>query len=221
MAVMPSITVQFAPPVLCIIQARYASTRLPGKMLLKLGEETLIQRGYRLACEAFGPENVVVAIPRKQPPDFVAHLDEIGATVFSCYRAEWDVLGRIHDCAHQYRWQAETVIHRWTPEDAWKSPEVCRAVVEGIRAPVEIGGEAFTLAMLQEADDGEPFHNTYNEPNDRREHIGRSRFLFRAPPPPAPSDDVWTIDTPEDYARACERWEREENVTGANWDRIG
>ncbi len=188
------------PPVLCIIQARYASTRLPAKMLLKLGDETLIQRAWRLAGEAFGAENCVIAIPKAQPAVFTDHLGAIGATVFVGWSAESDVLNRFFQCAHTYRWRPETVVHRWTPDDPFKSPETCRRVVAGERLPVEIGGEAFTLATLGDACRRVTQGYTV-------EHL--TDWLFTYAPPPAPSDDVWTVDTQADYERAVARYERE------------
>lgn len=139
-------------PTLCIIQARYASTRLPAKMLQTLGDETLIARGYRLACEAFGAENVVVAccsVDKCTP--LADELARIGATVNWYNGAESDVLGRFHEAAHARRWHGDSVIFRWTPDDPWKDPASCRRVAAGERLPVEIGGEAFSLRALDEA----------------------------------------------------------------------
>ncbi len=47
--------------ILAVIPARFASTRLPGKPLIKIGEKTMVQRVYERvkACKAF--EEVVVA----------------------------------------------------------------------------------------------------------------------------------------------------------------
>ena len=43
-----------------IIPARYAATRLPGKMLLSIGEKTIIEHSYARAC-ASGAARVIVA----------------------------------------------------------------------------------------------------------------------------------------------------------------
>ena len=137
---------------LCIIQARLESTRLPRKMLLPLGGETIIARGWRLACEAFGKENCVVAIPATEGNLPLYHeVVRIGATYFQFHGDERDVMERFHRCAHWYRWRPDNVIFRWTPDDFRKAPEMCRRVAVGERLPVEQGGEAFTLAMLDEA----------------------------------------------------------------------
>ena len=47
--------------VLCIIPARYASTRLPGKPLSMIAGKPMIQHVYERACQAQLPDEVVVA----------------------------------------------------------------------------------------------------------------------------------------------------------------
>ena len=47
--------------VLCVIPARYASTRLPGKPLSMIAGKPMIQRVYERACLAKLPQEVVVA----------------------------------------------------------------------------------------------------------------------------------------------------------------
>lgn len=44
-----------------VIPARYASTRLPGKLLLKAGGKPLIQHTYERACQVRGADKVIVA----------------------------------------------------------------------------------------------------------------------------------------------------------------
>jgi spore coat polysaccharide biosynthesis protein SpsF (cytidylyltransferase family) len=183
---------------LCVIQARHHSQRFPGKMLAKLGNETLIARGHRMACEVFGEANVVVAIPADDAAGPLGdELRKIGATVFPWSGDEADVLSRFWACAHTYRWHRDAVIVRWTPDDPFKDPQKVRAVVEGVRHPAELGAEAFTLAMLDEA------HERIQRPDTAagtaREHI--THALFPTLPPPAPAG-VWTIDTAADLETA-------------------
>jgi len=187
-----------APP-LCIIQARLASTRLPNKMLLRLGDESIIARAHRLACEAFYPANVVVGIPKL---DVGGPLDEelqrIGATVYAPDCDQSDVLTRFFMIAHHRRWHPDSVIVRWTPDDPFKEPALCRRVAAGERLPVEQGAEAFTLAMLSLA------YSTADTPFNR-EHITHALFgVIQAPT--APTGQVWTLDTPEDFNAITKRW---------------
>lgn len=169
-------------------------------MLLELGGETLIARAWRLACLAFGEGEVQVAIPvgDKDWPLF-AELVRIGANVFTYDGEESDVLGRFWYCAHTFRWHPDSVIHRWTPDDPFKAPHLCRLVAEGARYPVVLGGEAFTLAQLDRA------YYTTNKDDPAREHIGNHRLLWPIPAPPCPAG-IWTVDTPEQYEQALQRF---------------
>jgi spore coat polysaccharide biosynthesis protein SpsF (cytidylyltransferase family) len=181
---------------LCILQARHHSTRLPGKMLLPLGGETLIARGWRTACAAFGPAHCVVAIPASDEAGPLGQeLARLDARTFAWDGPESDVLSRFYHCAHRYRWHPDSVIMRYTPDDPFKSIDALMRVVRGDRLPVELGGEAFTLGMLDAAQDRAAVED------EAREHI--TRALFPTAPPPAPPG-VWTIDTQGDYEAACE-----------------
>jgi spore coat polysaccharide biosynthesis protein SpsF len=182
---------------LCIIQARLKSSRLPEKMLLKLAGETLIARAWRLACEAFGQANVVVAIPTMDDAGPLgAELRRIKATVFAWDGDERDVLGRFWFCAHRYRWHPDSIIFRWTGDDWNKSPSACLRVVAGERLPVEQGGEAFTLEMLDVA-------NSVTQDKYKREHITYALFgAHDAPKVPKVPIGYWTIDDYSQYKAA-------------------
>jgi hypothetical protein len=184
---------------LVIIQARLASTRLPGKMLLKIGAETLIERAWNKAAEAFGEDDCVVAIPKgDEDGPLGEELDRIGANVFAWKGDEHDVLGRFHACAHTYRWKPDAVIVRWTPDDPFRSAEHVWRVVNGERLPVELGGEAFTLWMLDQAN----AHITRIPAEDEallREHLTYALFPFALPPIGIPG---YTVDTQTDLDAA-------------------
>jgi spore coat polysaccharide biosynthesis protein SpsF len=183
------------PPPLCIIQARYHSTRLPGKMLLPLGGETLIARAVRMACAHFGPPHVVVAIPETDWESPLGdELRRIDARTASVGGKEDDVLARVHAVAHKFRWRPESILHRWTADDAWKDSTSIQRAINGERVPAEWGGEAFTLAMLDAA------HGTVTHPH-YREHI--TYAIYGSLPPSPTSNRVWTIDTQADYDAAC------------------
>ena len=57
--------------VLCVIPARYASTRLPGKPLALIAGKPMIQHVYERACHAVLPQEVVVATDSKIVADVV------------------------------------------------------------------------------------------------------------------------------------------------------
>ncbi|HIU63843.1 MAG TPA: 3-deoxy-manno-octulosonate cytidylyltransferase [Candidatus Avacidaminococcus intestinavium] len=57
--------------VLCVIPARYASTRLPGKPLAMIAGKPMIQRVYEQAVQAYMPEEVVVATDSEKVAEVV------------------------------------------------------------------------------------------------------------------------------------------------------
>ncbi|KFN47912.1 glutamate-1-semialdehyde aminotransferase [Arenimonas malthae CC-JY-1] len=81
-----------------IVQARMGSTRLPGKVLLRVGGKTLIEVLLaRLALSKEIDQIVVATSEREENAPLVAHLNELGVT---CYRgSEDDVLSRYYEAA--------------------------------------------------------------------------------------------------------------------------
>lgn len=166
-------------------------------MLLPLGGKPLVWHAWNAAVEAFGNENVVCAIPASAENDELAEvLIGFGANIALSTDPEWDVLARFWGCANIYRWHPDSVIVRVTPDDFRKDAVSLRKAAAGERPAVELGGEAFTLAMLNDAHKRIPFDD-----KERREHI--TYALFDVPAPRYPPG-LWTIDTQEDYERACE-----------------
>lgn len=186
------------PPPLAIVQARIGSTRLPRKMLLDLGGHPLVYWAWNAARIAFGDEHTVVAMPASAENDELASVVEgFGGRVFRWAWPENDVLGRFHACAHTYRWHPDSVIVRVTPDDPLKSVTHLIRVAAGERLPVELGGEAFTLAMLDNAHECEVSYPPGW--NKKREHLTHA-LSHIADPPPAP-EGCWTVDTAEDLER--------------------
>jgi hypothetical protein len=157
---------------------RLKSTRLPNKMLLTLGGETLAARAWRLACEAFGAENCVVAVPSTDESGPLGdELRRIGARIFAWDGDENDVLGRFWACAHTVRSDPASVIYRVTPDDF----------------PVEPWREWFTLADLDEAQ-----HRVLANDRIAREHIGWTLPVARA----TAGEGVIEINSLADYEAA-------------------
>lgn len=193
-------------PVMCIIQARYHSTRLPGKMLCELGGETLIARAHRLASEAFGAKRVVIAIPAHDPRELEEAVP--GAQIFLYAGYESDLVARFYHCALRY--EHTGVIHRWTPDDPFKDPACCRCVAKGEtstpwgqRYPVELAGEAFTFKHLCEAQAMTPPLHSW------REHLSHNPWLFPTGCPDRLTEPGFTIDTQADLDAARARLARE------------
>lgn len=177
------------PPPLAIVTARMRSSRLPGKVLADCARRPLIAWATDAAIAAFGRANVVIATtadPENAP--IVAWAKTAGVQCFVWDGPEADVLGRFAACAETYRWHPESIVVRVTPDDPRKRPDALRRVAEGVREPVELGGEAITLDTLQRID---------RSPVSEREHL--TYAFFDRPAPPAP-DGHWTVDTPEQLA---------------------
>jgi spore coat polysaccharide biosynthesis protein SpsF len=182
------------PPPLAIVQARMNSTRLPGKVLMDLGGKPLIAWAVEESIAEFGRSNVVVATTRDPGnAPIVAWCAAHDVQCFAWDGPEEDVLGRFLECALRYRWRGDAVVLRVTPDDWNKQGTWMRGVANGIRHPVELSGEAFTLAMLREC-------AAKCRDARHREHITYALFGDHSAPPAPPGP--WTIDTMEDLEAA-------------------
>ena len=193
-----------------IVQARMNSTRLPSKVMRRIGGRTVLD--YVLTrCAAVPGVDVVVCATVDHPDcdPIVAEASRLGATVFR--GSEDDVLSR-------YRGAAESVgadvIMRVTSDCPLIDPKVCRAVLR-LRVekdvdyacnnmppswPHGLDCEAFTLAALRQVE------GDVREPIERemltrlmRTRPNYSRVSLLGP------DGEWanmrlTLDTPADWA---------------------
>jgi spore coat polysaccharide biosynthesis protein SpsF len=96
-----------SPKTVAIIQARMASSRLPGKVLLDIGGEPMLARVVERASRANAVAQTVVATTTDPGDDVVeAYCDERG---YPCYRgSSFDVLDRYYQAARLHR--AEIVV---------------------------------------------------------------------------------------------------------------
>jgi len=86
---------------LCIIQARYNSTRLPGKVLLLLQNKTVLEHILKRVGQAKKIDKVIVATGEKQENDKIADLCK--NLEVDCFRgSEDDVLDRYYQAANKY-----------------------------------------------------------------------------------------------------------------------
>lgn len=86
---------------LCIIQARLGSTRLPGKVLLKVGKKTLLQYEIERLQQAKNLDKIVIATGDNRENDAIAKLCR--RIKVDCFRgSESDVLGRYYQCSLKY-----------------------------------------------------------------------------------------------------------------------
>lgn len=193
-----------------IVQARMGSTRLPGKVMRKLGERTVLAEVLSRCAAIPGKDIVVCAVPDEvASADIEAEARRAGAVTFR--GSESDVLGRYLGAARSVD---ADVVMRVTSDCPLIDPDVCGETLalrhreDAAYAannftrtyPHGLDCEAFTTAALAEAD------QTTQEPYDR-EHV--TPWLRRAPhlkrvnlaaPDASYAADRWTLDFPEDLA---------------------
>ena len=193
-----------------IVQARMASTRLPGKVMQELAGRTVLHHVLSRCTFIRGADVVVCAVPDEPASTPLEHVAaESGATV---YRGpEKDVLARYLGAAAAVG--ASTVM-RVTSDCPLIDPEICDQVIS-LRTretadfatnntprtyPQGLDCEAFTAKALADA------ANAATDPFDR-EHV--TPWLRRAPQlkranlssgVPTLSSHRWTLDYPEDLA---------------------
>lgn len=193
-----------------IVQARLTSTRLPGKVLLPLGGETVLWH-VLTRCGAVGAADLVCcAIPENElGGPLEQEAKRAGATVVG--GSEHDVLARYCDAA---RAVGADVVMRVTSDCPVIDPQVCDSVLAALAEdgadyacnnmprtwPHGLDCEAFSRDVLDRAavattDRHDREHVTpwmRRDPGVRRVNvIGPGGDLAR---------QRWTLDYPEDYA---------------------
>jgi len=195
-----------------IIQARMGSSRLPGKVMMPMGNTTLL--GYILERLTRLPSDIpcIIAtsdLERDEP--IAAWCREHGAICFQ--GSEADVLDRYYQCAKTHRLQH---IVRLTGDNPFPDVEELWRLIRFHREggydyshnlsglPIGVGAEIFTFTALEQSS------QHAERPEDREhvnEYIQRQPDLFyigeMAAHESKQAPDVrLTVDTPEDYAKA-------------------
>ena len=194
--------------VVAIIQARMGSSRLPGKVLMDLGGETVLARVVRRSRRARLVDQIVVATTILEPDDAI--VKECQKLSVSCFRGmEDNVLDRYYRAALNY---SADVIVRITSDNPLVDPDLIDDVVREIfksRAdyannrsprtyPIGLDVEAFTFVALERAwrEAKLPYEQEHVTPyfyeHPRSFHCTSVKGSFDC------SDHRWTLDTPED-----------------------
>lgn len=112
---------------LCIIQVRYGSTRLPGKVLKKVKGLTLLEYEIRRVGRAKKIDKVVIATTINKADDEIEALSKKMGV--DCFRgSEADVLDRYYRCSSQYP-EYKNII-RITGDCPLIDPEIIDQVVD-------------------------------------------------------------------------------------------
>lgn len=195
--------------VVCIIQARMGSTRLPGKVAMDLAGKPMLARVVERAREIENVSEVVVATSTLSGDEKIIEIAErIDVPVFR--GSESDVLARYYDAALDYR--AENVV-RITADCPLLDPDVSGLVVSEFLKelpdyasntihrtyPRGLDTEILPMGVLEQA------HREASDKPDR-EHV--TRFVWSRPEKfnllsvkgeKDYSSHRWTVDTPEDF----------------------
>ena len=192
-----------------IVQARHASTRLPGKVLLDLNGRTVLSRVLERCQSIEAADDICCAVSEGLDSDPVAvEAERCGVRVVR--GPESDVLARYYLAACEME---ASVILRVTSDCPLLDPAVCSDVLRlrerrgaGYAAnnflstwPHGLDCEAFTFAWLERA---------YREAQDpyQREHVCpfiRNHPEIETANLASPNPDLcrhrWTLDTPQDW----------------------
>ena len=90
--------------VLAVIPARYASTRFPGKPLVKIGEKSIIQRVYEQAQKAKRVDEVIVATDDDRIYKHVKGFDGLVTMTSDTHRSGTDRCAEVAQQYSTYRW---------------------------------------------------------------------------------------------------------------------
>jgi spore coat polysaccharide biosynthesis protein SpsF len=190
-----------------IVQARYGSSRLPGKAILPLGSSTVLAQVLARCARIPGANAVVCATPDAADSDPVAEAAErCGALVVR--GSERDVLARYAAAA---RAAEADVVMRITSDCPFVDPLICGRVLALLAAGAEytsldmpvtwphgLDCEAFPARLLYAAEDQaeEPFEREHVTPWIR----ARAKPKATLTGPGMPFTAMrWTLDWPEDY----------------------
>lgn len=192
-----------------IVQARMASSRLPGKVLKTLAGETVLAHVLHRCSAINGCDVVCCAIPESGECDVLAReAEHHGAAVFR--GSETDVLDRYSQAASAC--DAEVVM-RVTSDCPVIDPEICSQVVALLRQndldyacnnmppsfPHGLDCEVFTRAWLERAahEATRPYDREHVTPFMRNHRQIRKLNLTCSEPNVV--SHRWTLDTPDDY----------------------
>ena len=193
-----------------IVQARQSSTRLPGKVLLPLGGQTVLWHVMTRCGAVEAADLVCCAIPENDiGGPLEREAERAGATVVG--GSEHDVLARYRDAAREV---GADVVMRVTSDCPVIDPHVCDSVLAVLAEagadyacnnmprtwPHGLDCEAFTRGILERAADiaTDPYDREHVTPWLRRDPDVRRVNV--AGPGGELAHQRWTLDYPEDYA---------------------
>ena len=212
-----------------IIQARMASTRLPGKVMLPISARPMLAVLLERLSRANSLDKIMVATTSAPDDNPIANLTkEIGHQVYR--GSEKDVLGRYFEAAKNT--QARAVV-RITADCPLVDPDIVDSVVDAFfqndvdyasnvspaTFPDGLDVEVFTFEALSTA-------NSYAQDSLEREHVtpyirNSDHFSsFNLAHPIDLSAERWTVDEPEDFEVIKNVFEHFSPKTGFSWREV-
>ncbi len=199
--------------VVCVIQARVGSTRLPAKVLLDLAGEPVLAHVLRRARRIAGVDDVVVATSTDPADDLVAAMcgrlgvravrgsleDVLARYVVAARETRADAIVRItSDCPFLDPARSGAVVRAFLSE----APDYASNVMDR-RLPRGLDTEIVSMAALVRAD--------AEASGEDREHVTRHVYRhpesFRCLSVRGEGEDLsmhrWTLDTIADYRFLC------------------
>ncbi|MDD4611359.1 MAG: glycosyltransferase family protein [Patescibacteria group bacterium] len=194
---------------LCIIQARYGSTRLPGKVLLPLGGKTVIEQVISRVNQAKKIDKIILATTTKEEDDALEQIC-LKAGIDYFRGSEDDVLDRYYQAAKKF--EAKNII-RITGDCPLLDPEIVDKIINIYKEsgvdyatnvipptfPDGLDAEIFSFSILEKA-----WHETSLA--SQREHVTiyfwQNQGIFKQKHLNNGIDlstRRWVLDNPEDY----------------------
>lgn len=215
---------------LAIVQARMGSGRLPGKVLMDLGGETILGRVVRRLQRSREIDQIVVATTQQAADDEIVGACE--SLQVTCFRgAELDVLDRYYQAAHAY---SADIIVRVTSDCPLIDPGLADETIGIFREqradyasnvsprtyPRGLDTEVFTVAALDRAwrEAREPYERSHVGPYmSGRPEIFRLASLRGAVDY---SRYRWTVDTPQDLELLRAIYSRFDGRDDFSWQEV-
>ncbi|WP_461201887.1 cytidylyltransferase domain-containing protein [Anoxybacillus sp. TBDG-1] len=193
-----------------IIQARMGSSRLPGKVLMPLGNTVVLDYVVSRCKQVHDIDDVIVATSTLEQDDAIVQWCEQHRV--TCFRgSEEDVLSRYYECAKRY--EPDYVI-RVTADCPFVDYDFANDIVEAMRKKpadiVIVNGQlprGFVVEMVSFA--ALTYMHTHGQENRHREHVTYYAYEFsdqfqqeviEAPKTMQHPHLRVTLDTEEDYA---------------------
>jgi len=112
-----------------VIPARYASTRLPGKLLMELAGKPILQHVYERATQSRA-ERIVVAT---DSPEIITVAQKFSTDVVLTSKEHHSGTDRIAEVVEKYQWPDDTLIVNVQGDEPLIAPENINQVAENLR----------------------------------------------------------------------------------------